>query len=101
MEKDAHGLMKVQPLQLLAFLALGTTLGAAYLSALAWNVRLYCAGSTPLALLLHLLRFLGTAAILVALARSGAAPLLSSFVGFQLTRIVTFGARYFPSEALL
>ena len=101
MEKDAYGFMKVQPLQVLAFLTLGSALGAVYLSALAWNVRLYCAGSTPLALLLHLLRFLGTAAILVALARSGAAPLLSSFAGFQLTRIVAFGARYFPSEALL
>ncbi len=87
--------------QLLAFLALGTGLGAAYLSALAWNVRLYCTGSTPLALLLHLLRFLGTAAILVVLARSGAVPLLSSFAGFQLTRVVAFGAIHLRPEALL
>jgi len=93
--------MNGQPLQLLTFLALGTALGAAYLSALAWNVRLYCAGATPLALLLHLLRFLGMAAILVALARSGAAPLLWSFVGFELTRVAAFGGRYFPLEALL
>ena len=101
MEKDAHGIMNVQPLQLLTFLALGTVLGAAYLSALAWNVHLYCAGSTALALVLHVLRFLGTAAILVALARSGAAPLLSSFAGFQLIRIFALGARHLPSEALL
>ena len=101
MEKDAYGLMNAQPSQLLTFLALGSVLGAAYLSALAWNVRLYCAGSTLLALVLHALRFLATAAILVALARSGAAPLLSSFVGFQLTRIFALGARYLPSEALL
>jgi hypothetical protein len=93
--------MNFQPLQLLGFLALGTVLGVAYLSLLAWNVRLYCAGATARALLLHLLRFLGTAAILVAFARGGAALLLSSFVGFQLTRVVALGARYFPSEALL
>jgi hypothetical protein len=93
--------MNFQSLQLLGFLTLGTVLGIAYLSLLAWNVRLYCAGSTSLALLLHLLRFLGIATILVAFARSGAAPLLSSFVGFQLTRAIALGTGYFPSEASL
>jgi F1-F0 ATPase (N-ATPase) AtpR subunit len=101
MEKDAHGIMNFRALQLLAFLALGAGVGAAYLSALAWNVRLYCVGSTALALLVHLLRFLGTAAIFVALAQAGAAPLLSSFVGFQLTRFCASGTKGSPSEALL
>jgi F1F0 ATPase subunit 2 len=100
MEKDACGIVNVQPLQLLAFLALGTALGAAYLGGLAWNVRLYCTGSTAWALSLHLLRFLGTSAILVALARAGAAPLLSSVVGFQLIRVIVVGGRDFPPEAL-
>jgi hypothetical protein len=87
--------------QLLAFVALGAGFGAAYLSALAWNVRLYCTGSTLLALFLHLLRFLGTAAILVALARAGAAPLLSSVAGFQLAKVFVSTATLFSLEAVL
>jgi hypothetical protein len=87
MEGDADRIMNLQALRLLAWLGLGAGFGAAYLRVLAWNVRLYCARFTPLALLLHLLRFLSTAAVFVALARTGAAPLLSSFVGFQLTRV--------------
>jgi hypothetical protein len=91
--------MNFQVLRLMAFLALGAGFGAAYLIALAWNVRLYCTGWTPLALLLHLLRFVGTAAIFVALARTGGAPLLSSFVGFQLTRVFGCGITFPASEA--
>jgi hypothetical protein len=88
-------------LQPLAFLAFGAGLGAAYLAALAWNVRLYCAGSTLGALSLHLTRFLGLAAILVALARSGAGPLLSSFAGFQLARALVYVTALFPLEKAL
>jgi hypothetical protein len=93
--------MKFQSLQLLTFVALGAAFGAVYLGVLAWNVRLYCAGFTLLALLLHLLRFLGTAATLVALARTGAAPLLSGVVGFQLARVFVFTTTFFASEAAL
>jgi F1-F0 ATPase (N-ATPase) AtpR subunit len=92
--------MNFQGLRLMAFLALGAGFGAAYLGTLAWNVRLYCAGLTLLALLLHLLRFVATAAIFVALARAGTAPLLSSFAGFQLTRVFGCGVRCLSSEAV-
>jgi F1F0 ATPase subunit 2 len=91
--------MNSQVLRLLAFLALGSGVGVGYLSALAWNVRLYCVGLTPAAFLLHLLRFLGAAAVFVALARLGAAPLLSGLVGFQLSRILVSGARLSTSQA--
>ena len=71
--------MNVQGLKVLIFLFLGAVLGVAYLGALAWDVRLYCRGSrTALALSLHTLRFLGTAAIFVPIARTGAVPLLST-----------------------
>jgi F1F0 ATPase subunit 2 len=75
-------------MELLEFASLGAIFNAAYLGALAWNVRLYCLRFTPLALLLHLVRIIVTAAIFLALARAGAAPLLSGLVGFELTRIV-------------
>jgi hypothetical protein len=88
-------------LQSIEFLALGAALGAAYLTALAWNVRLYCAGSTLGALSLHLTRFLGLAAILLALARSGASPFLSSFAGFQLARAFVYFTAFFPLEKVL
>jgi hypothetical protein len=91
--------MSLQSLHLLAFLGLGAGLGAAYLGALAWNVRLYCAGSTVLALMVHLLRFVAMAAILVACVRSGAAPLLSSFVGFQLARALVATTAFLTLEA--
>jgi F1F0 ATPase subunit 2 len=100
MEKDTPG-MKFQSLQLLAFLALGAAFGGLYMGALAWNVRLYCAGSILPAMSLHLLRFLGAAAILVAFARTGAAPLLWSVVGFQLARVFVFSAKFFTLEAAL
>jgi hypothetical protein len=92
--------MNFQALRLLAFLAFGAGFGAAYLSALSWNARLYCAGLIPLALSLHLLRFVGTVALFLELARTGAAPLLSSFAGFQLSRILSCGSRFLTSEAL-
>jgi F1F0 ATPase subunit 2 len=88
-----------QALRVLTFLAIGAGWGAAYLGFLSWNVRLYCAGFTPLALLLHLLRFAGTIAIFLTLAGTGAAPLLSSFAGFQLSRILGCSGRFLMSEA--
>jgi hypothetical protein len=91
--------MMLRALRLLAFVALGGGLGAAYLNALAWNVRLYCARLIPLAPLLHLLRFAGTALLFVGLARCGAAPLLSTFVGFQLARVVGCAGRLLLWEA--
>jgi N-ATPase, AtpR subunit len=91
--------MNFQALRLLAFLAFGAGFGAAYLSALSWNARLYCAGFVPLALSVHLVRFVGTVALFLALARTGAAPLLSSFAGFQLSRILSCGGGFLISEA--
>jgi len=92
--------MNFQAFQVLAFLTLGAGFGGVYLSVLAWNVRLYCGGSTLLALVLHSMRLLITAAIFAAFARTGAVPLLLSFVGFQLTRACASGARFFAAEAL-
>lgn len=69
--------------------ALGTALGAAYFSALAWNVRLYTAGCAERnALLVHMLRIIGVAAIFALCARQGAVPLLASFAGFLAIRTV-------------
>jgi F1F0 ATPase subunit 2 len=92
--------MNFQTLPLSAFLVLGAALGVAYLSALAWNVRLYCAGFSALAWSLHLLRFVSTVAIFFALAQSGPVPLLSGFAGFQLTRVVGCAVRLPPRAGL-
>jgi hypothetical protein len=85
--------MIVQTLRLMFFLALGAGLGAGYLAALACNVHLYCGRLTLLALSIHILRWVGTAAIFVALAKRGGTPLLSSFVGFELTRMLGCAVR--------
>ncbi len=94
-------MMREEGVRLMIFLALGALLGVAYLGALRWNVRLYCRGSgAPLALIIHALRLLGAAAVLVAMAQAGAAPLLSAAAGFQCIRIFVLGAKRWPSEAL-
>jgi F1F0 ATPase subunit 2 len=94
--------MNVQALRPLTFLVLGAVVGGTYFRALGWNVRLYCRGSSiPLALSIHLLRFLAAGAIFVAIARTGAAPLLCTLVGFQLTRLSALGAKVLPSETVL
>ncbi len=94
-------MMRAEGVKLMIFLALGALFGAAYLAALEWNVRLYCRGSsTPLALLIHALRLLGTAAVFVAIAQAGAAPLLAASLGFQCVRICAVGANRRSSEAL-
>jgi hypothetical protein len=74
--------------RLLLFVAVGALAGAAYVRALAWNVRLYCRNAAmPLAISLHAARLLGVGAIFFAAAKAGAAPLLATFAGFQLIRI--------------
>jgi F1F0 ATPase subunit 2 len=76
-------------LRILPYCALGASLGVAYFSALALNVRLYT-GSGPgwSATLLHLARLLVIGAVFTLCARRGASSLLSSVVGFELMRKV-------------
>ena len=94
-------MMRDEDIQVMIFLLLGLLFGAAYLSALEWNVRWYCGGSsTPLALLIHALRLLGAAAVFVAIAQAGAVPLLAASAGFQCIRIFAVLARRLPSEML-
>jgi len=94
-------MMCEEGLKLMIFLALGALFGAAYLGALQWNVRLYCRGSgTSFALMIHAMRLLGAAAVFVAMARAGAAPLLSAAAGFHCVRIFAVGATRWSSEAL-
>jgi F1F0 ATPase subunit 2 len=94
-------MMREESVKLMIFLALGALLGAAYLGALQWNVRLYCRGSgAPLALMIHALRLLGSAAVFVAIAQAGAAPLLSAAAGFHCMRIFALGTKRWPSETV-
>jgi len=94
-------MIREEGLKLMIFLALGALFGAAYLGALQWNVRLYCRGSgTPFAAMMHALRLLGAGAIFVAIARAGAAPLLSAVAGFHCVRIFAVSAKRWSSEAL-
>lgn len=94
-------MMRDEGLELTIFLVLGALLCAAYLGALRWNVRLYCRGrGAPLALMIHVLRMLGTAAAFAAMARAGAAPLLCAAAGFHCVRIFALGAQRRSSEAL-
>jgi F1F0 ATPase subunit 2 len=88
-------------LKLLTFLLLGSLLGLTYLGALSWNVRLYCRRSShPVALSIHAVRFLGTAAVFVAIARTGAASLLSTLAGFQFVRIFVLRAKRLSQEVM-
>jgi N-ATPase, AtpR subunit len=90
-----------QGVRLLVFLGLGAVQGAGYLSALAWNIDLYCRGSRPrFALLIHVLRFLGGGVAFVAIARMGAVPLLSALVGFHLMRILALRMKVLSAEAV-
>ncbi|BDV38066.1 ATP synthase subunit I [Methylocystis bryophila] len=74
-------------------IALGATAGAAagfaYFTALRWNVDLFERGATPKALLLLVARFGLLAALFVALAKLGAAPLLSAALGLLAARRIT------------
>lgn len=86
--------MNIPVVKLLIFLAFGVVLGGACFGALKWNVQLYCGNSsTLLALSIHALRLLGTAAVFIAIARTGAASLLSALVGFQCVRILAVRAK--------
>lgn len=80
-------MMDMSFLRVLPYCALGALLGVVYFSALGLNVRLY-AGSGPgwSAMLLHLARLLLIGAVFTLCARQGASSLLSSVVGFELTR---------------
>jgi hypothetical protein len=87
-------------LAVLLFLSLGAAHGAAYLGVLAWNVDLYCRDSNPApAVLVHLLRFLGSGVIFVAIAQMGAVPLLSSLFGFQLARVLAIRIKLLTWES--
>lgn len=81
--------------------ALGALIGIAYVGALAWNVRLYVGHGVEWGVLLvHLLRLLTVAAAFTLCARQGALPLLSTLVGFLVTRTLTVNQkrRLFEAE---
>jgi hypothetical protein len=82
------------PLDVTAYGMLGIALGAAYLTALRLNVRLYCDGlSVWKALLVHLLRIVGVGSAFTVCACHGALPLLSGFGGFVVMRTVSLRQR--------
>lgn len=84
----------------LLYLTLGGVLGAAYFSALDWNVRLYAeAGAGWKALQLHLGRLLGAVAVFAILARMGALPLLAAFAGFLAARTIAVSRHRVRLEA--
>jgi hypothetical protein len=72
-----------------AYVALGVLVGHSFLSALRWNVALYSHGSISAAVLVHGLRLVALAAVLVVVARAGAGALLAALVGFQTVRMAT------------
>jgi F1F0 ATPase subunit 2 len=88
-------------LKLLTCMVLGSLLGLTYFGALSWNVQLYCRRSSSLfALSIHALRLLGTAAVFFAIARMGAASLLSTSAAFQFVRIFILRAKR-PSQEVM
>jgi F1F0 ATPase subunit 2 len=91
--------MMRESLAVLIPFALGMLLGAAYFQALEWNVGFYCGRRMPLALSIHVMRFLGAAAGFFALARTGAASLLCASAGFQFMRIIVARGKGPRSEA--
>jgi len=85
----------------LLFLVLGAAFGAAFFSALAWNVRLYCGSSgTRFAPLVHGMRLLGMATFFLRIAELGAAPLLLTLAGFQLARVFAIRAKGLAFETV-
>lgn len=84
--------MMAHALHLLLFACLGMLMGATYLAALAFNVRLYCEGRPiTLGVSIHILRLLGTALGFGLIALAGAIPLLLSLLGFQLINPLLLG----------
>ena len=69
-----------------ASLIVGLALGGGFFSLLGLNVRLYGSRRWPLAMLLHLARWVGLATALVVAARAGALPLLSVTLGVLVAR---------------
>jgi F1F0 ATPase subunit 2 len=91
----------IQGLKALLFLVLGAAAGGAYLGALGWNVRLYCAATAVLlALSIHLLRLLAIVIVFVAIAHAGAPALLWSFAGFHVTRLSSLRLKLLPFETV-
>lgn len=88
-------------LKLPTCLVLGSLIGLTYFGALRWNVQLYCRGSSrALALSIHAVRFLGTTAVFVAIARTGAASLLPTLAGFQFVRIFVLRVKRLSQEVM-
>jgi F1F0 ATPase subunit 2 len=79
--------MEVILMRAVPYALLGALIGIAYVGALGWNVRLYVDhGVGSAGLLLHAFRLLSVAVAFIICARHGALPLLSSLVGFLVTR---------------
>ena len=83
-------MISVVVLRIVPYAALGALIGAAYFTALGWNVRLYAAhGAGWKALLLHLSRLALAVMAFTLSARQGAAPLLAGFAGFLAMRTIS------------
>jgi F1F0 ATPase subunit 2 len=74
-------------------LAAGGAAGAAFFALLRTTVGLYGTRRWPLGIALHLARWALLAAVLVAAARAGAAPLLAAAAGTLLARAAVLRAR--------
>jgi F1-F0 ATPase (N-ATPase) AtpR subunit len=73
--------------RILPYIVLGALLAVAYFSALDWNVSLYVDYRFGWsAVLIHALRLLAIGAAFALCAHRGAVPLLSTVIGFQMTR---------------
>jgi hypothetical protein len=93
-------MMELIALRLLAFVTLGGLLAFAYLAALDLNVRLYLdRGSGWFALLVHAARGVAIVVAFSLCAHQSAMALLSSFVGFQIMRIVALNQKTLGLES--
>jgi hypothetical protein len=89
MESDAQSMMGLVTLRLVVFLTLGTLLGYAYLALLNLNVRLYVVdGWGWFALVIHFMRVIMVVVAFAFCALRSAPALISSVIGFQITRTV-------------
>ncbi|MGO9607244.1 MAG: ATP synthase subunit I [Candidatus Binataceae bacterium] len=83
-------MIEIVVLRIVPYAVFGSMIGAAYFTALEWNVRLYAVdGAGWQALLIHLARIAFAIAAFTLCAIQGAAPLLASFVGFLAMRTIT------------
>jgi hypothetical protein len=90
-------MMELVMLRILTFTVLGALLAAAYVAALALNVRLYTNSATWwLGLVIHAARLFAIVAAFTIFAGQSALALVSSLLGFQMIRTVVIN-HYTPA----